>query len=333
MIQHRNSFVPSKSTFPFLRTIPNIKTFLPTGEELRKSIVTFLAIVMSGLILTPLVMRLPILGWDWYYFFTAHSPDYNLYSSNSAYPPYAHFFIELLSWIKDWRLSLAVETSLSLVVLAIATWRAGGRYGSIILGLLNGVILMHLWAGHPDAIGLIGFVTGFVPLALIKPQIVGWSLLSNRKLFFWTILFLMLTLLIWPMWPLQLTQATVWHEAAAGWSVTGWVVPLIGVFLLIGAGNNPWRLMAAGAMISPYLMPYQMVVIAPAIGAAKGWRKAAIWLSTWLVAVGLGVGGASKLLYYAFPLAVYLSLITIEEYKSNIMHLRMGFDRVFAWTA
>jgi len=294
-----------------------VKGNIPTWVEIKQGTHIFLMIVGGGLLLAPLVARLPILGWDWYYFFTAHNPDYNLYSKASAYPPFAKYAIEIFSWIPHWRQSLAILNSISLVTVAIATWRAGGKIVSVVLSLFNGVILIQLWAGHVDLLALMGYVTGFVPLALIKPQIVGWSLLSNRKLFFWTVIFLFLTLIFWPMWPLRMLNATFTHEAAVGWKVTGWLAPVLGLFFLIGAGNHPWQLMAAGCMISPYLMPYQLAVLTPSVGAASGWKKGAIWFSSWIVPIGLGLGGNYKYLYFIFPLVVYLSLVSKEEYIIN----------------
>jgi hypothetical protein len=66
-----------------------VKGNIPTWVEIKQGTHIFLMIVGGGLLLALWSARLPILGWDWYYFFTAHNPDYNLYSKASAYPPFA----------------------------------------------------------------------------------------------------------------------------------------------------------------------------------------------------------------------------------------------------
>lgn len=296
-------------------------SIIPTRHEIKKSVYLFLMVIFGAVLLMPVVARLPILGWDWYFFFTAHNPDYNLYSARSAYPPFARYAIESLTWIDNWRTSLHLLTSISLVTIGICTWRAGGRAISVFLSIFSGAVLLRLWAGHPDCLALMGFLTGFVPLALIKPQVIGWALLSSRKLFSWTAIFLLLSVFLWPMWPLALANATFHHEAAVGWQVTGWQTPIVGVLLLAGAGRNPWRLMAAGALIAPYLTPSQLAVLAPSIGAARGWKKVLIWTGGWMLPLGVGLGGTYKYLYFLFPLAIYLSLTSPKVYADNVYNL------------
>ena len=304
-----------------------LKSFLPTKSTVVEKTRLLAMVLFGGIVLTPLIKTLPLLGWDWYYYFTAHNPELNLYLPSSVYPPYTRLFIDLLTWL-DWRSSYALMGSLTLVTLAMATWQAGGRWVSIFLALFNPPVIMLLWVGHPDGLALLGVITGFLPLALIKPQITIWAALINRKWFFGSAAFLLLSNIVWPLWPLRLVQfagGIITHrevlfanEATIGWAVMGWPIAALGVALLLGAGPDPLRLMAAGSLISPYLMPYHLAILSPAIGAAKTWRKALIWVCSILVWLGTGLGGWGKLLIFLYPLAVFWGTFTFEEYRHNL---------------
>lgn len=279
--------------------------WIPARASVLQSLRVFAMVLAGGILLTPVTHRLPMAGWDWYYFFNAGNPAYNLYSLRSAYPPFARPVLQLLTWM-DWRDSLALLHGITLAALALGTWKAGGRYGSIFLTLFSPPVLMLLWIGHPDGLAFLGVVTGFVPLTLLKPQITAWSLLSNRKLLFWAAVFILITSIIWPLWFMALGQATLTHEAAFGWVVTGWPVALLGLAMLAGAGRDPYRLMAAGALLSPYLMPYHLAVLTPAIGQVKGYRKMLLWFSSCLLLLGVGLSGPFIYLNLVFPIMVYV---------------------------
>ena len=278
-----------------------------------KSFVTLLMIISGGLLLAPLTAQLPLLGWDWYYFFTAHHPHYTLYSANSAYPPFARYFIEMLTWL-PWRDSFAILGGITLVSITIGTWRAGGGYGSIVLALFSAPVWMLLWVGHPDGLALAGVVSGFFPLTLIKPQITSWSLLADRRRLVASLLYLALTMIVWPLWPFNFRYATVGHEADLGWKSTGyWPVAMLGLLLLVRAGRNPWRLMAAGSLVSPYLMPFHLVVLVPAIGAARGWKKGVLLLASWVVFFGAMLWRPMNIVILLYPLSVYTCLSNFRE--------------------
>ena len=314
------------------KTDSSIKTFLrsllPEKTDILDNLRLFAIILAGGVLLTPLMKRLPLAGWDWYLYFTAHNPELNLYLPDSVYPPYTRLFLHPFLWM-DWRTSFSLLCSLTLVTIAFATRRSGGSWVDIVLAIVNPPVIMLLWVGHPDGLALMGAATAFLPLAYIKPQLTIWNALINRKWFFWTVAFLILTLIIWPQWTFNITHFTgdiVQHrtvlfmdEATSGWAVLGWPIALLGVVLLLGAGDSPWRLMAAGSLISPYMMPYHLSILAPAIGAAQGWKKKLlIWLCAFLVFWGSGLRGWAKLYVITYPLAIYCCTISFAEYRENL---------------
>jgi hypothetical protein len=262
-------------------------------------------ILIGSAILAPIAYHLPLLGWDWYYFFNANNPDYNLYSLRSAYPPFAHYIIELFTWA-PWRISLAALITISLLSIAIATWRNGGKYLDIILALTTPAIWFLFWVGHPDGLVLLGLVTGFIPLILLKPVLSIFAILENKKIFSWTIAILILSILIWPEWILNFQKATVGHEADIGWAQSGLNLWIIGILLLVGSNRNRYQLMAAGCFITPYLMPYHMAILAPAVGTISSKKKILFWLASWSVFIGTGSSGTLRMLSYIYPITIYI---------------------------
>lgn len=126
---------------------------------------------------------------------------------------------------------------------------------------------------------------------------------------------------------MKLGLATYGHEAAFGWTETGWIILVLGLILLVGAGNHPYRLMAAGFLVSPYLMPYNLAVLLPVIGSVSGWRKVLIWASTWLTVLGVGLTGPAKYLNLVFPVAAYCLTHTLDDYFVNVSNLVGMFKR------
>ena len=242
--------------------------FLPRRDDILASFKLFGLILLGGIVLLPLMSKLPVLGWDWYFFFNANHPVDNIYSYYSPFLPYTKYFIGLVTWM-NWRTSLALLGGLTFTAISLGTWRNGGRYGSILLALLTPLPLFLMWVGHPDGMALIGLLTGFIPMALIKPQITFWAFLRSKTSFFWLAVCMGATFLIWPYW-LGVAFGHPWnHSAATGWQALGWPMLIFGIVLILGAGNDMWRLMAAGCFLTPDLMPYHLVVLLPAIGRVR----------------------------------------------------------------
>lgn len=291
---------------------------LPEWKDVRASLVIFVKILFGGLLLYPIFIRMPFLGWDWYYFFTAHNPAGNINLTISPFLPFTKYLLLPLTAIY-WRDSLAILGGITYMAIALGTWKYGGKYGSIFWALTTPIPCFLLWVGHPDGLALVGVLTGFIPFALIKPQITVWSFLRNKAWIFWLALILGITFLFWPWWFTQTAGSTLNHPANFGWRNLGWPSIVLGIVLIAGAGNDPWLLMASGCLLSPDLMPYHLIIFLPALGRVRGSLKPLVWLAAWLVVIGTGVGGFFLWVNLLFPLSVYFTLQKWGHYKSSAM--------------
>lgn len=262
----------------------------------------------GGLLLWPLVHRLPVLGMDWLVYFY---PRY----FEGTYPPWAyavmHPFIQI-----DWRSSFSLANSLTMMTLAVATARQAvgqpriSRYTAVVLSVFMPILFMLLWQGNVDGLVLFGVVAMplGVPLALLKPTVAGWVIFARRSWLIWAAGFGVLSLLIWGWWPGGMTDAFTTrylHPMTMGWHNLGWPLALIGVAMLLTSNADPYRLMAAGSFLAPYLMPVHYLVLVPAIGRVSGWKRWLLWGWTWVVGLVPGFGGITKYLALGFPFAVW----------------------------
>jgi len=315
-----------------------VQRFVSAKSEWIKTSKDFGFIILGAAIISPLVSKLPFVGWDWYFFFTNHSPTNNLLTTTNPYPPFTHLLLSSITWM-DWKSSQTILNAITLMTLALFTWKFQKSYLAIILAIFNPIVYILFWVGHPDGLVLLGIMTGFIPLIIIKPQIALWSVLSSKRLIFWTILFIISSFLIWGFWPMNAVvfakdillnrQVLYYKEATYGWGVLGWPVFLIGVLMLAGAGQNKMRLIAAGSMLSPYVMPYHMVLLLPVLGEIKGTKKILVWASIWFLFLATGLKGPYKYLNLVFPILAYFLSQSPAEYINNAKQV---YSTIKHWT-
>jgi len=270
-----------------------------------------LACLIGGVILWPLVDRLPVLGMDWYTYFYPRVFE-------GIYPPWTGPVLTPFVWV-PWRASLSLMNSLMLVTVAVATAREARRFslasrlGAVAMATTAPTLLMLLWQGNVDGLVLLGLVAlpPGVVLALIKPTIAGWALLARRQWTLWAIGFGVVSLVIWGWWPGSLMHAfdgRFLHPMAMGWHNLGWPVALMGLILLAFTNADPMRLMAAGSFLAPYVMPNHYLLFLPALGRVSGWRRWVLWGWAWVVGLVPGFTGITRYLALGFPLAVWFLL-------------------------
>ncbi len=263
-------------------------------------------VLVGGLLLTPLVQALPMLGFDWHRLFYQGVLE--------QYPPWmAPLFAPFR--LVDWRWSLGFVNSLTLVGLAALTARQtpkirwSGMHAAALV-LLTPPLYYLLWDGQIDGLVLYSLVLlpWSIPLVLLRPQILGWVMLSRLR---WTAamaVWLVISIGIWGFWPaVRVPQSihSIRHPTAMGWATLGWPILIVGLVLLIFSKGSFWRVMAAGMLASPYVQPYHMVLLFPAIGRVTGWKRYILWGWAWIVGIVPGFLGFTHYLALGFPLAVW----------------------------
>jgi hypothetical protein len=270
-----------------------------------------LACILGGILLYPLMARLPVVGWDWYYWFLPGNIDF--------YPPWTRLVLAPLTAL-PWRTGLALLNGITLMTVAVAAARQarpGNRRSRLIaagLALVSPPVLMALWLGNIEGLVLLGLVAlpPGVILALTKPHLSIWALLARRRWLIWTAGWGVLSLLIWGWWPGR-TFGEMGRLSenffTIGWYNLGWPLIIIGAVLLLFSSADPQRLLAAGFFLTPYLMPNHMLLLLPALGGVEGWKRWFLWGVLWVSGLASGVGaGAGRYLGLAFPLAVWFLL-------------------------
>lgn len=140
------------------------------------------ACLIGGILLYPLVSRLPALGWDWGVYFAQRRLD--------QYPPWSSYVLEpLISF--PWRVGLSFLNGLLLMTVAVATSREDksdsimSKLIAAFLAIVSPPTLILLWQGNIDGLILLGLVAipiG-IPLALVKPHLSLWALFAKKILF------------------------------------------------------------------------------------------------------------------------------------------------------
>jgi hypothetical protein len=187
--------------------------------------------------------------------------------------------------------------------------------GAATLALLSPPVFILLWVVNIESLALFGslFLPLGLPLILLKPHVYVWAILSRRKWMIWAAIFGAASLLIWGMWPLHVMESVsgrIQHPSAFGWSGVGLPMILIGALLLVFTNADPLRLMAAGSFLSPFLMPQHFVLLLPALGRVRGWKRLGLWAGAWLMAMPVMFGEWMNIKYLAlgFPLLIWWML-------------------------
>lgn len=269
------------------------------------------ASLIGAVLLWPLLHRLPMVGWDWYYWFFSNRIEF--------YPPWTQIILAPLVQL-PWRAGLSLVNSVLMVSLAIFVYRmANGeaiplRLLACIMALLTPQVFMNLYLGSIEGLMLVGMMLlpPGVVLVLFKPNLTGWVLLARRQWLLWGAGLGLLSLVLWGWWP---ARTLSWigpltdKSLATGWYNLGWPIALLGALLLPFSGANPYRLMAAGFLLTPYLMPNHSYLLLPALGCVRGWRRVALWAAAWISGLASGALGSDPArLAVIFPLAVWLLL-------------------------
>ncbi len=295
-----------------------------------------LAMLIGGLLLALPLSRIAFAGHDWVAYFS-EIPDV-LYAPqpNPSYPPWALGVVLRPLTMQQPRTGLALVNGLTLACLSLLTYRlARLRFPNertiaiigVVLVALNPLVWMLMWLGTVDGLMLLGLAAlpFGLPLFLLKFNISGWALLGTRRDLLWGVAWGVLSLLLWGLWPLSILSAynhsdQPLHPVLMGWQTTGPLFILPGILLLMLSDRDPFRLIAAGTFITPYLMPYHFAILLPALGRVRGWRQITLWLISLILFVASGISTLDlKRASFVFPLAVWL-LLAPDLHPGRLWH-------------
>jgi len=280
------------------------------------------ACLVGAVVLYPFVSRIGLIGHDWYIYFYA--------GNYTGYPPWTRYLLLPLTSL-PWRDGFGLLNAILLSSVAVLAAREAYPYGrnsmmrAALLAVLSSPVWMLMLQGTMDAVLLLGLVAlpyGAVIL-LTKPQIAAWALLADVRSMVVAIITMIISLLIWGLWPLELVESLSHrnlHPVAMGWqNLTVLLLPL-GIMMLLFSRRQMYAMMAAGAFIAPYLMPVHLVLLIPAFGALTGRKRLALWLLSWLLLLPeMFLSPLSKFVAMLFPLVVWWWTRGLQNHNEGVI--------------
>lgn len=221
-------------------------------------------------------------AFDWVHFFgIGNIPPF--------YPPWTQWVVSLLSW--------PTLVGLTLATVGFASFQRAQHWVSLICVFLSLPVLWTIFLGQIDGLVLLGILglPWLAPLALLKPQVAIFSFFARKSYLYSLILTLLVSFLVWGLWPADLFS--VWTVHAEGRysndiAIGLWGLPIALILLWCSRGDAD-MLMLAGTFTTPYLLPYALIVISPAIARLPPLMAVIAGFLSWLPfsANWLGPGG------------------------------------------
>lgn len=193
-------------------------------------------------------------------------------------------------------LNYSLVVAITLYSIIVRAYRYNKSPYPMALAILSLPTLWVLYLGNLDGIVLLGLLVLPLgaPLALMKPQLSAFALLANKKHIIAGIIWFLISLMIWGLWPLNLLTVLT-PEWKTHWIQDITLFPwglIIAIPLLWFSRGDQDLLMAAGSFATPHLFPYHFVVLMPALARMKIPWMIITWVVSWmpLLANWLGPG-------------------------------------------
>lgn len=218
-------------------------------------------------------------GFDWSHYF----------SKGAVHPIWTPWTTTILKFL-NWPLVVAI----TLFAIIFRAYRYNRSPLAIALAVLSLPTLWVLFMGNLDGIVLAGLLLlpWGVPLASMKPQLSAFALLANKKSILAGVVWGLLTIVFWGLWPLNFTMALT-PEWKVEWiqdiSLFPWGALLAMPLLWFSRGDED-LLMAAGSFVTPHLFPYHFILLMPTLGRMKPGWMVATWLISWTPLIANWVG-------------------------------------------
>jgi len=210
------------------------------------------------------------IGFDWIHFFEPVDLP-------AFYPPWSEMLVSLLSWplligVTLGGISLAVLKRSIHPVSGIAAFFALPLFWTLFLGQIDGIVTFAL-LGLP----------WLTPIALIKPQVTFFAFFARRSYLLGLAICLLASFAIWGLWFIDMFSIWTIHEEGKyvnDITLGFWGIPISLVLLWFSRGDID-MLMAAGVFATPYLLPYNLIPLVPAISRLKPTSAIVASLISW----------------------------------------------------
>ena len=202
----------------------------------------------------------------------------------------------------------------------------------LIFALFTLPLFWVLFLGQIDGLVLLG-ITGLpwlTPFALLKPQLSIFAFLAKRSYLIGLILFLLLSVIIWGDWPLDMVNSlSNYSLVAQDISLKYWGVPIALVLLWFSRGDID-MLMAAGAFGTFYLIPYHTLLIVPSIARLPPLAAVIACILSWLPLSANWIGPKGWWFGWLFISWIWIILAYLR-YKPELVGMAKRFMNKIDW--
>jgi len=258
-----------KLTRIFDRLFPEIKIY-QAALSVRHQILCFLCLFGIFSIIGLFIPANGFIGFDWVSFFgKGNIPAF--------YPPWTKWVVSVLFW--------PTLIGLTLASVGVASLLRSRNILSVLCVFVSLPVMWTVFLGQLDGVVLLGLLGApwLIPLALMKPQFAFFGLMAKRSYVIGVLATFLVSFMIWGLWPLQMFS--VWSIHEEGKYVNDIAIGLVGtplaLILLWFSRGDMDMLMLAGSFMTPYLLPYSLIVVTPAIARLSPWKAVVACLLSW----------------------------------------------------
>ena len=244
------------------------------------------------------------IGFDWEIYFSHGRVD-------TFYPPWGSWVVAHLTW--PWLVGL------SLAGVSLAVLKRAVHPVSAACALLALPVLWTIFLGQLEGLITLGmcFLPWLAPLALLKPQVSTFAFGARASYIVAFFVWIVISLAIYGPWPLvtlRVNQIIGEGRLVTDISLFGWGW-LIAPFLFWASRGDMDLLMYSGTVVTPYLLPYNMLPATAAIARLRPRAAVVACVFSWLPFAANWVGPRGWWLFWLFIIFMWLCLAAARYRK------------------